>query len=445
MNRSHLVHYSLSTLQGEGAAPCAVFYGRPEAAPASARVVIVPCGFFEDGVYGEPASLPSVPLAQIEGSPLLYGRPCVERRTGPDGADRLVVYADIVASAFFLLTRYEEIIRRSVRDEHGRFRGRESLPFRAGFLHRPIVDEYAALLRGWLRKTGNRVAEPPVEIEKIYLTHDVDLPWMWSSFPFVARATLRRLLINRSAVLDPILSYWGLRTGKDPYDCFDWISEQDMALRDALGDQRVECVFLFLAGGEDPQDGRDYLNDRRTRMLISRIKSRRAALGLHSSYSAGIDPGRVSAENARLGSVVGGRCHMNLHHYLASREPEHMAFLEPAGITDDFTMGYADVTGFRLGTCRPVRWFDPVSMRSTGLTLHPLTIMEVTLERPEYMGLDFEQARGVCHALLNEVAKHHGEAVLLWHNNELSELAKAGGSYQRGLYSDLLTRLNGLA
>ena len=30
-----------------------------------------------------------------------------------------------------------------------------------------------------------------------------------------------------------------------------------------------------------------------------------------------------------------------------------------AGITDDFTMGYADIAGFRLGTCRSVRWINP--------------------------------------------------------------------------------------
>ncbi|MFQ9022602.1 MAG: hypothetical protein ACLR6J_18125 [Parabacteroides merdae] len=36
----------------------------------------------------------------------------------------------------------------------------------------------------------------------------------------------------------------------------------------------------------------------------------------------------------------------NRHHYLASREPEDMVWLEKAGITDDFTMGYPDMPVF---------------------------------------------------------------------------------------------------
>jgi hypothetical protein len=113
---------------------------------------------------------------------------------------------------------------------------------------------------------------------------------------------------------------------------------------------------------------------------------------------------------------------------------------EPS-ITDDFTMGYADVVGFRLGTCRPVRWFDPVAMRLTNLTLHPMTVMECTLDRPNYMNLNYEQARSTCFALLAQVRKHHGEAVLLWHNTQLAESSVAAGNYQRKVYLDVLGHL----
>lgn len=59
----------------------------------------------------------------------------------------------------FLISRYEEMVRRGLRDEHGRFPGKESLPYRAGFLHRPIVDEYRMLLHRWLRQSRLRVPE----------------------------------------------------------------------------------------------------------------------------------------------------------------------------------------------------------------------------------------------------------------------------------------------
>ncbi len=162
--------YAFSVLL-EGVSPevrSRIAYAHPSAAAVPARLVIVPSGFFDPASYGAANSLPRLPLEQIEDLPLLYGTPRVERQ-----GDRLIVHADIVASAFFLLTRYEEVVRREVRDPHGRFPGWESLPGRAGFLDRPLVDEYAALLRKWLREAGVEVPEPARNYS-VLLTHDVD-------------------------------------------------------------------------------------------------------------------------------------------------------------------------------------------------------------------------------------------------------------------------------
>ena len=68
-----------------------------------------------------------------------------------------------------------------------------------------------------------------------------------------------------------------------------------------------------------------------------------------------------------------------------------MQALVAAGITDDYTMGFADKAGFRLQTTRPVRWLDPVTFELTDLVLHPLTVMDTTLASEQYMHLDEEQ------------------------------------------------------
>lgn len=52
---------------------------------------------------------------------------------------------DIFGSAFFMLTRYEEVVK-SVKDEHERFQARASLAYQEGFLERPIVNEYLEIL-----------------------------------------------------------------------------------------------------------------------------------------------------------------------------------------------------------------------------------------------------------------------------------------------------------
>ncbi|MDR0756345.1 MAG: hypothetical protein LBF85_00670, partial [Tannerella sp.] len=126
------------------------------------------------------------------------------------------------------------------------------------------------------------------------------------------------------------------------------------------------------------------------------------------------------------------------HNFLASREPEDMAALERAGITDDFTMGYADTAGFRLGTSRPVRRIDASTRTLSRLVLHPLAVMDSTLSESKYMRLSAEEAQEYCFHLTRETAKAHGELVLLWHNTSVVE---ANGGYHRELYGRILDKI----
>ena len=107
-------------------------------------IVIIPSGFFKMDVYGTEESMPTLPLKTWRGIPLLFGEPREE--WSADGS-QLIIHADLLASTYFLISRYEEMYRRSERDSYGRFPGKSSLPYRAGFLHRPIIDEYGEALR----------------------------------------------------------------------------------------------------------------------------------------------------------------------------------------------------------------------------------------------------------------------------------------------------------
>ena len=188
------------------------------------RVVIIPSPFFRDEVYGTAESIPKLPLEEIEGIPLLFGSPKIEWQ-----GDTWVVHADIIASAYFLLTRYEEIRKRNIRDIHGRFLGTESLPFKAGFIHRPIVDEYGKLLRRWLRQARVQSAvELPPHIQKVWLTHDVDAPFFCRTFRNLIRETVKGTGLKHA---------WKMFQGplqKDPFYTFPWLVKQ----RNKLGRYR---------------------------------------------------------------------------------------------------------------------------------------------------------------------------------------------------------------
>ena len=136
---------------------------------------------FDKRKYLRPDSLPTN-VCYFEEIPFLFYAPGNERRLErfKDGkSDVLVVRVDIFASTFFLLTCYEEIVKKGPLDKFGRFPSSESILGKFGLLHRPLVHEYAELLKKWINSMA-----PGLKFAKrffhgrnyaLVLTHDIDL------------------------------------------------------------------------------------------------------------------------------------------------------------------------------------------------------------------------------------------------------------------------------
>lgn len=394
-------------------------------------LVFVPSGFFESDLYGTEASLPSGPLPEIEGTPFLYGENRVEKE-----GNTLVVYADLVATVFFFLSRYEEICRPQVRDAHGRFPGRESILFRNHLITRPILDEYTLLVQKWLRETGIDLPSRPEKIAKLWLTHDVDAPFFCKSLRSFGREVVQGTSWGTAWRL------WRQRREDDPYYTFPRMAALDRACREKAGFP-VQTVYFLKGGGESPYDKPVYrLKRKGLSELIKFLSSQNITFGLHGSYSSGGKRADLR-EKQKVEQAVGKRVLFFRNHFLRSCEPRHAASLESIGITDDFTMGYADVAGFRLGTTRPVIWIDPSSGRLSKLVLHPLTVMDATLADPRYMGLNAEKAKEYCLLLFQAARRYGGEVCLLWHNTSFVEDAYPANPapWMGELYAYLLDHL----
>lgn len=420
------IHYIIRFLLGDtipGELIPAIGYTSDRRQYGKYSIVIHPSGFFDNGMYGKPESLPALPLKSIEDTPLLFGEATEEMVD-----DTLVLHADLVAGTFFLISRYEEMVRRGVRDEHGRFPGKESLPFRAGFIHRPIVEEYGLYLRNKLRRLGARLPEEKSGVQKVYLTHDVDAPFFCRTWRSVLRETM-----NRRDLLNAIKNKRG-KLEEDPYYTFPELFAENDRLRETLGEKRCRTVCFFKAGGNTSFDKPVYsLRSKDMKALFALCEHHQVEAGLHSSYQAGTNPRLIDKEKRRLEAAVGKKVHLNRHHFLSVREPEDVVYLQKAGIDQDFTSGYADVAGFRLGTCRPVYWINPAIRRLTPLLLHPLTIMDTSLCEEKYMNLTPDEALNYCSGLIAQTAAHRGDVVLLWHNTSIPQKSF------KTLYTELLS------
>ena len=83
-------------------------------------------------------------------------------------------------------------------------------------------------------------------------------------------------------------------------------------------------------------------------------------------------------------------------------------------------MGYAAEPGFRCGTCKPFPVFDVHQRKQLSLSERPLLIMDVSLKL--YKQFTIPEAKAYCSLIIDQVKKHNGELVILWHNSNLSEL-----------------------
>ena len=395
------------------------------------KVVIVPSNFFDDDFYGTPKSMPSLPLQEIEGIPFLYGTPTIEKIE-----NTIICHADLIASTYFLISRYEEYINPNTnRDTHGRYIGKLSIPAKANFIHRPIIEEYSELLRKLLspnlantsEKSDITLSPIPQQINHIYLTHDVDSITNYRRLRGLIGSILRRE--NIITILKSLINI-----NNDPVYTFPWILNQDNLLSTA-----TQIYFIKATRQPSGFDRPSYnLTGKNFKYLIKEIlkSSPNTIFGLHASYKSGDTPDVIPDEQRLLQyAIENQQVTTSRHHYLRSLQPEDMESLIDAHITDDYTMGYADIAGFRLGTCRAVRFINPKTKRLSSLTLHPLTMMDCTLTHENYMGLSYKESLQYAKNLIYETKKYNGDLCLLWHNTIFTE------KDHKNLYSQLINLL----
>jgi hypothetical protein len=142
-------------------------------------------------------------------------------------------------------------------------------------------------------------------------------------------------------------------------------------------------------------------------------------IGIHPSFKSNSYEFYLHNEIERLESIIKKRVHLSRQHFLILKFPYTYQTLIGQEISDDYTMGFADVIGFRAGTARPFKWFDLTKNEITNLTVHPFVFMDGTLN--DYMKLTPDQAIKQIDLLYQEVKEYGGEFSFIWHNETIGE------------------------
>lgn len=320
---------------------------------------------------------------------------------------------DIFAATFFMLTRWEEYVLPD-RDEHDRFPAAASLAGKAGFLHRPIINEYVEMLWNMLVHLGIQDKRKNRNFEFL-LTHDVDTPLLWKSTRFFFKK-LAGDLFKRSDLKEigfSIKSYYQTYFGRqrDPYDSFDYL----MKLADSHG---LQSHFYFLSGGKTKYDNTLPLSSPFMQQLVSKIQANGHNIGIHPSYSTLKDIWQFKYEKEQLEASTGFPVRVGRQHFLRFEAPYTWQLWEDQGMTVDSTLYYPEQPGFRCGVCYPFPVFNFLTRKKLRLKEMPLTAMEVTWTT--YLKASPTKILADMLQLKETVRKYNGTFVLLWHNSSFN-------------------------
>ncbi|MFC1594349.1 polysaccharide deacetylase family protein [Candidatus Omnitrophota bacterium] len=346
--------------------------------------------------------------------------------------DKIVCGADVFASSFFMLTRWEEYVHQA-RDIHNRFPAAESLAFKHDFLDRPVVNEYVEMLWNMLVALGCRQQKKEREF-KIVLTHDVDEVRFWKNWKDASSKIKNRFMQTKDvrAAWSLFREYVSVRNGttKDPFDTFDM-------LMDMSESHQVRSHFYLMSATAGQHDHCDSIASVTMQELMNKIKQRGHIIGFHPSYNSYNKSELWQEEKEFFERTFGEVVKEGRQHYLRFEVPITWQLWDDNNMERDLTLGFPEREGFRCGTCFEYSAFNILTRKKLRVKESPLIAMESSFI--DYQKTSVEKMDEKIRDLIKTTKLYNGNFVVLWHNSSLTIPPR--NAYKR-VYENILCQKN---
>lgn len=318
---------------------------------------------------------------------------------------------DLFAAAFFLITRYEEYLPHS-KDVHTRFDHTSSVAYKHGFLDFPLIDHWVmALVKNCelyfevgIKHNKQFQFISTIDVDYAYLYKGIGIKRWWRKFVKSAANFRFGEMYTQLLVL--------VALKKDPYDTYDYVNQ-------IAGGLNSKPLCFYLIGRTTDFDKNIEPDSFHLKPLLRRL-SKYFIMGVHPSYNSYNSAKLVAYEKDLLQQKLNDTVVISRQHYLRFSIPHTYHILDQSGITDDFSMGYANHTGFRASTCNPFLFFNLQINKPEKIVIHPTCIMDTTLRYA--MKLTPEKAMEQTQYFIDVIKKYHGDCILIWHNSSLSHI-----------------------
>jgi len=320
---------------------------------------------------------------------------------------------DIFAATFYLVSRYEEYLPHT-KDMYGRYAHENSLAFKEGFLHLPLVNIWIEDFKKALKtKFSNLNFQPSPDSygDNFQPTYDID-----EAFAFKNKNLAWNL---GGAVKSVVYGQWPMvnqrmkvLSGKenDPYDAYEWM--------DKLHEKNnLKPLYFFHVAIEKGKYDKNIPPSHPAMQELIKQQAEKYTIGIHPSWKSGDNESLLEKEINILENIAGKKITSSRQHYIRFTLPYTFRRLIDAGITDDYSMGYGSINGFRASVASDFFWYDLEREKPTNLLLHPFCFMEANsfFEQKYLPQRAFEEMMHYYYA----VKSVNGQLVFIWHNNFL--------------------------
>ena len=329
---------------------------------------------------------------------------------------------DIFAATFYLLSRYEEYLPH-VNDEFGRYSAHESIAYKYGFLHQPVVDIWAYKFKEKLQKQYPDFNFPK---RNYSIKPIIDVP---AAYNFRLRGILRTIggIVRDLSKFKLKRIYYRFMVlfnfKHDPYDTFKYIINKQKQTK-------YKFLFFFLIGDYSTYDKGINPNKKKFVSLIKQVADY-CRVGLKISYFAVQDSSILKKEKLRMESIINTSLTASRQSFSKLNLPESYRNLIELEVQEDYTMGYVNEIGFRAGSCTPFLFYDLDYEVQTPLKIWSYHLMDYTLLNTKSL-LDKKK---VLKEIIDEVKKVDGEFVPVFHNYTFSDIPRWKG------YKDLFNMI----
>lgn len=320
--------------------------------------------------------------------------------------DNSIMPFDPIALTWFLMFLPHEQLGKCSFDQHHRPLCDSSWMIANQQQMVPVIDMAAAIFIDKLREMFPALVVPkkPTFIEP---TFDIDIAFAHKSKSLILHGmgTASLLLNGNFDTLKTRLKVWRNRE-IDPYDVFDEVL-------DVLEEHQLRAVFFAMTANRGKYDKNNNHKKPEYRKLIKKL-DRKQIVGLHPGYASADNPRLVVEEKERLEDIVGHEIIHVRQHFLRQFLPQTWKTYIDCGLKHDYSVGYANQGGYKVGTCVPYQAFDVTAQNPLPITLHPFAIMDTALWH--HQNYTSDQVIELSKMLKSNQERFYSPLSAVWHN-----------------------------